>query len=209
MERTNGRGRKIPEVLTEEEQKALLAIPNKRYPSGQRNKVLLRLMLDTGLRRAEVINLKWVDVDLMTGKLMVRNGKGAKDRSLWIGDGLLDELREWKERQAGIVRGAEYVFTSISKGKEGNSLGAQYVYDLIKRLAGKAGITKEISPHTLRHTFATDLYRETKNIRLVQKALGHSDLGSTMIYTHIVDDELEDALKGFRGKSLNEKGIKE
>jgi len=196
----NGRGRKIPDVLTQEEQKTLISIPNKRYPSGQRNKVLLRLMLDTGLRRSEVINLKWADVDLMTGKIMVRNGKNAKDRSLWIGDDLLEDLRKWRERQARIVSGTEYVFTSISKGKEGNSLGAQYVYDLIKRLAGKAGITKAISPHTLRHTFATDLYRETKNIRLVQKALGHSDLGSTMIYTHIVDDELEGALKGFRAK---------
>jgi len=126
-----------------------------------------------------------------------------------MGNGLLDELRGWRERQASIVRKAEFVFTSISKGKEGKPLGSQYLYDLIKRLAEKSGITKAISPHTLRHTFATDLYRETKNIRLVQKALGHSDLGSTMIYTHIVDDELEDALKGFRGKSLNEKGIKE
>ena len=198
MKMVNGRGRKIPEVLTQEEQKSLISIPNKRYPSGQRNKTLIKLMLDTGLRRAEVINLKWADVDLMTGKLMVRNGKGAKDRSLWIGNGLLEELKGWRERQAGIVKGAEYVFTSISKGKEGNSLDAQYVYDLIKRLAKKAGITKKISPHTLRHSFATDLYRETKNIRLVQKALGHSDLGSTMIYTHIVDDELEGALKGFR-----------
>ncbi len=198
MERTNGRGRKIPEVLTEEEQKALIAIPNKRYPSGQRNKLLLRLLLDTGLRKAEVINLKWADVDLMTGKLMVRNGKGAKDRSLWIGNDLLEELREWRERQAGIGEGSEFVFTSISKGKEGRPLDSQYLYDLIKRLADKAGIKKDISPHTLRHSFATDLYRATKNIRMVQKALGHSDLSSTMIYTHIVDDELEGALKGFR-----------
>ena len=69
---------------------------------------------------------------------------------------------------------------------------------MIKKYAKKAGINKKISPHTLRHTFATDLYRESKNIRLVQKALGHSDLSTTMIYTHIMDDELEQALKTFR-----------
>ena len=69
---------------------------------------------------------------------------------------------------------------------------------MVERYCKKAGIPKDIHPHTLRHTFATDLYRETKNIRLVQKALGHADLSTTMIYTHIVDDELEDALKTFR-----------
>ena len=69
---------------------------------------------------------------------------------------------------------------------------------MVKRYSKKADINKNVSPHTLRHTFATDLYQETKNIRLVQKALGHSDLFTTMIYTHIVDEELERALKGLR-----------
>ena len=69
---------------------------------------------------------------------------------------------------------------------------------MVKRYAKKAGINKDISPHTLRHTFATDLLRETKNIRLVQKALGHSDISTTMVYTHIVDEELEGALKNLR-----------
>ena len=69
---------------------------------------------------------------------------------------------------------------------------------MVKRLAKKAGIAKDVHPHTLRHTFATDLFRQTKNLRLTQKALGHSQISSTMIYTHIVDDELEEALKTFR-----------
>jgi len=69
---------------------------------------------------------------------------------------------------------------------------------MLKRLAAKAGIEKNVHPHTLRHTFATDLYRETTNIRLTQKALGHSNLATTQIYTHIVDEELEDAMKSFR-----------
>ena len=69
---------------------------------------------------------------------------------------------------------------------------------MVKRLATKAGISKDVHPHTLRHTFATDLYRQTKNLRLTQKALGHSQISSTMIYTHIVDDEMEEALKTFR-----------
>ncbi len=81
---------------------------------------------------------------------------------------------------------------------EGKPISPRYVQQMVKRTATKAGITKNIHPHTLRHSFATDLYRETGKIRLVQKALGHANLSTTQIYTHIVDEELEDALKSFR-----------
>ncbi len=189
------RGRKIPEVLTVEEQEALLNQPNPRYPTGHRNKVMLKIMLDTGLRSAETINLKWRHIDLMSGKLIVREGKGAKDRTLWLGEENLEMLQAWRERQVEDVRGdCEHVFTTL----KGDPLQGRYLRQMVDRLAKKAGIEKNISPHTLRHTFATDLYRETKNIRLVQKALGHADLSTTMIYTHIVDEELEGAMKGFR-----------
>jgi len=189
------KGRKLPEVLTGEEQKALLSQPNPRYPTGERNRLLMRLMLDAGLRVSEALALRWEHIDLMSGKLMVREGKGAKDRTLWLGEDNLELLRYWRERQAKEVSGhPEHVFTTL----KGRPLHSSYVRRMVKRLAKKAGITKDISPHTLRHTFATDLYRETKNIRLVQKALGHSSLSTTMIYTHIVDEELEGAMKNFR-----------
>ena len=87
---------RIPEVLTEREQKALLAQPNPRYPTGARNKTMIQLMLDTGLRLAEACALRWKDIDLTTGKLMVRQGKGAKDRTLWIGEDDLELLRTWR-----------------------------------------------------------------------------------------------------------------
>ena len=77
-------------------------------------------------------------------------------------------------------------------------MGHRYVQRMVARYAGKAGIDKDVSPHTLRHTFATDLYRETSKIRLVQKVLGRSDLSTTMVYTHIHDPEVEEALKSFR-----------
>ena len=186
---------KIPEVLTQDEQERLLAQPNPRYPTGARNKTMIQLMLDTGLRLSEACNLKWNDIDLNTGKLMVRQGKGAKDRALWIGEQDLELLRTWRERQAKDVKGnPAHVFTTLA----GKPVSPRYVQKMVARLAAKAGIEKKVHPHTLRHSFATDLYRETSKIRLVQKALGHSDLSTTMIYTHIVDDELEDALKSFR-----------
>ena len=190
------RPKNLPTVLTEDEQARLLKQPNPRYPTGERNRVMLNLMLNTGLRLAEVTALKWRDLDLTTGKLMVRQGKGAKGyRTLWVAEADIDRLRSWRERQAEKCAGTcEHVFTTL----QGKPLGHRYMQRMVKRYAAKAGINKDVSPHTLRHTFATDLYRETSKIRLVQKVLGHSDLSTTMIYTHIHDPEVEEALKSFR-----------
>jgi len=181
--------RKIPEILTETEQASLVTQPNPRYLTGHRNRVMLRLMLDTGLRLSEAIHLQWRDIDLNSGKVMVRQGKGAKDRTLWTGEA--KALVNWQERQASeCTRSPQSVFTT----KEGGKLDPRYIQRMVKRYAVKAGIEKNISPHTLRHTFATDLYRETTNIRLTQKALGHSNLATTQIYAHIVDEEIDGAL---------------
>jgi len=188
------RAKKLPTVLTEEEQERLLEQAPPRYPTGERNQTMLRLMLNTGLRLAEVTSLKWRDVDLTTGKLMVRQGKGSKDRTLWVAEADIDRLRSWRECQAAVCDPCEHAFTTLN----GKALGHRYVQRMVKRYAAKAGINKNISPHTLRHSFATDLYRETSKIRLVQKVLGHSDLSTTMIYTHIFDEEVESALKSFR-----------
>ncbi len=99
------------------------------------------------------------------------------------------------ETQAKECTGSpQEVFTT----KEGGKLDPRYIQRMVKRYAVKAGIKKDITPHTLRHSFATDLYRETTNIRLTQKALGRSNLATTQIYSHIVDEELEGALKSFR-----------
>ncbi len=192
--------RKIPVVLTGDEQRDLLDQFNTRYVTTHRNKVMYRLMLNTGLRVSEVTALRWNNIDFDSNKLMVREGKGAKDRTLWISEDISEDLREWRDRQAEeLGERSKYVFTTMREGKSGHRLSIQQVWETLKTYVRKAGIEKNVSPHTLRHTFATDLYRETKDIRLVQKALGHSDLSTTMIYTHIVDDELEEALKNFRG----------
>jgi len=187
--------KRIPITLTEDEQRVLLAEPNPRYPTGERNRLLLRLMLDTGLRLSEATALRWHHLDLNTGRLMVRQGKGAKDRTLWVADEDLEALRQWRERQARVVKHSPvHVFTTL----KGNPVSGRYVQQMVKRYAARARISKDVHPHTLRHSFATDLYRETKNIRLTQKALGHANLQTTQIYTHIVDEELEGALKSFR-----------
>jgi site-specific recombinase XerD len=130
----------------------------------------------------------------MSGKLTVREGKGAKGRTLWVGEDLLGELREWTDRRAGEAQSSIYILPT----RKGTEVATSHLRRSLKRYAQKADIKEvdRVSPHTLRHSFATRLYRETNNIRMVQKALGHSDLSTTMIYTHVVDEELEGAMKG-------------
>ncbi|RCW60962.1 tyrosine-type recombinase/integrase [Halanaerobium sp. ST460_2HS_T2] len=199
------RQKKLPNVLSEEEQKRLLEQPNPRYVTGQRNHLLLKIFLDAGLRLSEATGLKWKNISLMTGQLKVVEGKGAKDRILWLAEENLELLKSWKQRQALEAKeNLNYVFTAMSKGTLGNKLDNRYVQDMVKRYAKKAGISKNVSPHTCRHTFATDMLRKTKNIRMVQRALGHNQLNTTMIYTYIYDSELKVQMKNFREKNKEE-----
>lgn len=183
--------KRLPDVLNNEEQQALLATPNPKVPTGLRNYGLLSVFLNLGLRVSEALSIKVVDLDWMSSKLTVRAGKGGRDRILWLTDTDLATLSRWRS-----VRPAEsdYLFCTLAGGK----MNDRYVRDFVKRYSLKAGIKKDVHPHTLRHTFATDLLRDSKNIRLVQRALGHVSISTTMIYTHIVDDQLEAALKSFR-----------
>ena len=185
---------KLPKILTEEETDRLLAQPNQRYFGPHRDYLFMRLMLKAGLRASEATALRPEHLNLMSGKLSVREGKGAKDRTLWVGEEVLEELREWMDRRSGEVESPEFLLPT----RKGTEVATSHLRRSVKRYARKASIeeVERVSPHTLRHTFATRLYRETGNIRMVQKALGHSDLSTTMVYTHVVDEELEGAMKG-------------
>lgn len=183
--------RKIPEILTEQERQKLLCSIDYKSLIGLRNLCMLTVMVDLGLRVSEVINLCNDDINWISGKTIVRQGKGNRDRVLWLNEDDLNLLMKWKEKRPLKV---DPFFTTL----QGNCVHDDYIRQVVKRLAKRAGITKNIHPHTLRHTFATDLYKVTKDIRLVQKALGHADISTTMIYTHIVDDQLEEALKNLR-----------
>ncbi len=193
---------KLPKILMEAETEALLSQPNQRYFGPHRDYLFMRLMLKAGLRASEATALQPEHIDLMSGKLSVREGKGAKDRTLWVGEEMLSDLQGWMDRRSDEVEdeevedveGASYLLPT----RKGTEVATSHLRRSVKRYARKAGIeeVERVSPHTLRHTFATRLYRETSNIRMVQKALGHSDLSTTMIYTHVVDEELEGAMKG-------------
>ncbi len=153
----------------------------------------MRLMLKAGLRASEATVLGSKYLGLMSGKLTVREGKSTKNRTLWVGEDLLEELKEWMDRRVAIAGESEYLLPT----SKGTQVATSHLRPSVKRYARKAEIEEvgRVSPHTLRHTSATRLYRETGNIRLVQKALGHSGLSTTMIYTHVVNEELEGAMK--------------
>ena len=186
------RPKKLPRVLSADEQEQLLAEFNVRWDSALRNKALVTTMLDTGLRAGEIVALCPEHIDWRTCKLTVRQGKGSKDRTLWFGTDLRDLLTEWLERRPE----SEFVFGT----RDGGQLQTRYLREMVKRMARKAEIPEwqRVSPHTLRHTFASDLYRETGDLRLVQQALGHSSVTTTQIYVHLADREVEHALKTFR-----------
>ena len=194
--------KKLPEILTEEERTAILNVPNKRYPTGLRNKAIMYVMLDAGLRCSEVVGkekrkyleggLRLNHVDWNSGKMKITNGKGGNDRFVWLNETALQAVIDWLgKRPAGET---DLVFTTL----KGTRIENRYIGYMIKRYAKRAGIQKNVHPHTLRHTFGTDIYRETKNLRMTQKALGHVHISTTEIYTHIVDDELEEGMKNFR-----------
>ncbi len=183
--------RKLPVILNMEEQKALLAQPNPKAPTGLRNLCIIKLMLDAGLRLSEVINLRPEDIDMQDGIMRVHNeGEHKDERTLWLGEDTLNLIKRW----IGIKPAGEYLFCTLKGGR----LDDRYIREMAKRLAGRGKIKKNVFPHSLRHSFAADLYRKTRNIRIVQEALGHADLSTTMIYTYLIDEKLEKAMQFFR-----------
>jgi len=184
--------RRMPTILDARERAALLAVPNIRCPSGLRNRCILSVMVNAGLRCAEALALRGRDIDWDTGRLTVVNGKGGRSRVVWLNQSdlaLLGALRETLQDRAG----------ALFRTSGGSRVDARYVRRMVKRYARRAGIVdKDVHPHVLRHTFATDLYRRTKNLRLVQKALGHASITTTQIYTHVVDEELEREMVALR-----------
>jgi len=182
----------LPDILTDEEAKRIIEIPNKRYYTGLRNKAMITLMLNTGLRVSEVTDLRTNNIDLSKRALKVVNGKGGKDRNLIIPDKTAELLKQWtKKRTEGT---GHYLFNT----QKGGQLSREYIFMMIKRYTTRAGIDKNIYPHTLRHTFATSFYKQTKDIETLRKLLGHSDISTTQIYVTLANIDVENAMNNFR-----------
>lgn len=186
---SSGKTKKQPEFLSTEEQERIMDQPNPRWPTGQRNRLIMEFLLLTGARVSEMCAMKWTRINLNTGLIQIKDGKGGKDRSVYADEGLLQDLRSWRQRQEGYGP-ADFVFTTL----KGDAVSPRYVQQMIKRYREKSGFDKKVTPHTMRHTYASDLFRETKDILLVQQMLGHEDVSTTMIYTHLQNEDVREEL---------------
>jgi len=193
------RTRKLPVILEREELEAMILLPNTRYLTSLRNKAIMKIMANCGLRVSEVVNLRPGDVNLTKGKLRVVNGKGGVDREIPFKtyEGLIAILKKWKDRKPS----SDYFFCTIrdnSKGKfkssKGSKLAVRTVQAMIPNYAKRAGINKPVTPHTFRHTFATDYYRKTKDLEALRKVLGHADIGTTQIYVTLANIDVENGM---------------
>jgi site-specific recombinase XerD len=183
--------KKLPIILEPEEAQNLLKQPNKRYPTGLRNKAIISLMLHCGLRVSEVVNLRPGNINLTKGKLRIESGKGNKDRDLAIPEYLMECLSSWRKKRPQ----SDFFFSTL----QGEKLSIRYLQQMVKRYAQKAGITKKISPHVLRHTYTTQYYRQTKDIETLRRILGHSDISTTTIYITLANIDVENGMKSFKG----------
>lgn len=188
--RIRSRRGRLPVILEIEEAKKLLDIPKKRYPTGVRNKAMISVMLNMGLRVSEVSNLKLIDVSIGKRKLRVVNGKYNRDRDLIIPGYTLELLEKWK----AIRPDSKYFFTTL----DGSKVNTRYIQDMVSRYGNRSKIDKNVTPHTLRHTFATHFYRQTKDIETLRKILGHSDISTTQIYVTLANIDVENAMNGFQ-----------
>ena len=177
----------LPKFLTEDEINRLLATPDIATEEGIRDRAVLEIMYATGLRVSELVGLKQPDVDLLAG-LVVCHGKGNKERRVPLGKSAIHWLQQYSAVKAGYGKqSSPNVFLH-----RGRPFTRHLAWSMIKRYAEKAGI-KDVSPHTLRHSFATHLLQHGADSRSVQALLGHSDISTTQIYTHITDVHLRSA----------------
>lgn len=182
-------GRPLPKSLTEEDVEQLLAAPNIDQPEGMRDRAMFELLYATGLRVSELVGLQVDQVSLTQGLVRV-TGKGGKERLVPMGD----EAQDWLAR---FAKGARLELLDgrmedvLFPTRRGQGMTRQAFWYRIKAHARTAGITKHLSPHTLRHAFATHLVNHGADLRVVQLLLGHADLSTTQIYTHVAKERLQ------------------
>jgi integrase/recombinase XerC len=169
--------RKLPQVLDADEMTRLVEVPTDR-PLGRRDRAMLELLYSSGLRVSELCALRWRELDLVEGLVRV-NGKGGKTRIVPVGSHARAALAEWKREQAA---GAE---AAVFPGRAGGAITPRAVQLRLRQLAQQQGVWKRVHPHLLRHSFASHVLESSGDLRGVQELLGHADIATTQIYTHL------------------------
>jgi integrase/recombinase XerD len=181
--------KKLPVFLNVQEVERLLEAPNSKSLFGQRDRAMLELLYSCGLRVSELINLSYHNINLKDEFIRI-HGKGNKERLLPMGEIAIDYLTKYElnSRPALLKNGQSDSYFLSNRGK---AMSRQNFFYIIKDYASKAGIEKPLSPHSLRHAFATHLVQKGADLRSVQLMLGHSDISSTQLYTHIQNAQLK------------------
>lgn len=183
-------GRTLPAILSESDIERLLDAPDTQDTLGCRDKAMLEVLYATGLRVSELVYLEVNQVNLLQGVVRVV-GKGSKDRLVPLGEVAEDWIRRYLTTCRGVLLGGRQT-SDLFVTMRGSAMTRQAFWYIIKRYAERSGIHKPLSPHTLRHAFATHLLNHGADLRVVQLLLGHSDLSSTQIYTHVAQQRLKE-----------------
>lgn len=186
--------RKLPRFLSFDEVMKMLESPNMRRQEGVRDRAILELFYATGMRVSELTQLKVEDLNL-EARFLKCMGKGSKERIIPLGSKCKEALEKYLTRVRIKSSGRSQPFLFPGKGREG--MRRESLWQIIRRYARRAGISKKISPHTLRHSFATHLLERGADLRIVQELLGHSDIATTQIYTHVDKDRLKSVHEKF------------
>ena len=185
------KSQRLPKVLARDEVAALLAAPRGTDPASLRDRAILELMYACGLRASEAINLDVRDLDLKAQVLRTR-GKGSKERLVPVGREAVAAVKAWLTRGRPVFVGPGEE-SRLFVNRRGTGLTRQGLYKIVQRHARAVGLDDRMSPHTLRHTFATHLLAGGCDLRAVQEMLGHADIATTQIYTHLSAERLKDA----------------
>ncbi len=192
-------GLKLPDVLSVEEVKLLLSIPDTGTPTGARDAAMIELLYASGLRVSELINLKFQDINLEAGFVRIF-GKGSKERIVPIGLFAKEKIDDYLKTSRPLLLkniASKYLFVA----RAGKPMTRQGFWKLLKRYAQKAGFIKKITPHSLRHSFASHLLEGGADLRAVQVMLGHVDISTTQIYTHVAREHLKNMHEKFHPRS--------
>ena len=187
--------RKLPQTLSADDLRRLLAQPDAASPLGVRDRAMLELLYAAGLRVSELISLRTQQIDFQGNYLTVK-GKGSKVRAVPFGKWAREKLLEYQRHsRPRLLKGRSSPF--LFAGRSGKPLTRQAFWKLIRRYALAAGIEKKVTPHTMRHSFATHLLEGGADLRSVQSMLGHADISTTQIYTHVTGARLKDVHRRF------------
>lgn len=193
-------GRRLPDVLTTEEIDMLINAIDNNKPEGQRNKAILETLYSCGLRVSELVNLKLEDLSFDAGFIRIK-GKGDKERLVPVSKKAVKEISDYLENYRSKMQVMKDSQNIVFLNRRGGKLSRVMVFTIIKNLARKTGLDKNISPHTFRHSFATHLIEGGANLRAVQEMLGHETIITTEIYTHLDREYLRDNILHYHPRS--------